>query len=326
MDLIEIGLEDSARIADYASVHSAADAADAPWSQPFSAYRLEMWMRHGWDGEPSRWFVAYDGGRAVGTGNLNTSNYDNLELAWLGIEVHPELRRRGLGKLILEELVRLARDMGRPLIGLDGWESEAGDGFARKAGFELKQYDVARRQVPAQAPDAARLYAEAAAHAGDYELERIVGYSPDDLLAELAEATSAINDAPIDDLEYEDEVFDAGRVKAYETAHIEAGRRLYRLLARHRATGEIAGLTVVAVDADMPEWGSQHDTSVVRAHRGHRLGMLLKSAMLLWLAETEPQLKAIDTYNAESNDHMIGVNEALGYQVLSRVANYQRRY
>jgi hypothetical protein len=63
----------------------------------------------------------------------------------------------------------------------------------------------------------------------------------------------------------------------------------------------------------------------VRAHRGHRLGGLLKLDMLRWLADEQPQLETIDTWNAESNGHMIGVNEALGYEVIGRALAFQRR-
>ena len=96
------------------------------------------------------------------------------------------------------------------------------------------------------------------------------------------------------------------------------------LLARHRSTGQLAGHTVVAVEGHRPEVGHQHDTTVVRDHRGHRLGLLLKSAMNLWLAEDEPQLQVVDTWNAESNDHMISVNEALGYRWMAREVQLQK--
>ena len=48
--------------------------------------------------------------------------------------------------------------------------------------------------------------AEALAAAGgvDYELVRISGRSPEELLAPLAELTAAINDSPLDDLELEE--------------------------------------------------------------------------------------------------------------------------
>ena len=135
---------------------------------------------------------------------------------------------------------------------------------------------------------------------------------------------SAINDAPTDDLDIEDEVFNAERMKAYEDACAFRRERAYRVVARHVPTGKLAGQTVVVVESERPAYGDQHDTSVVRAHRGHRLGLLLKAEMLRWLAEDEPQVEHIETFNAESNDHMIGVNEILGYRVMARELAYQK--
>lgn len=80
----------------------------------------------------------------------------------------------------------------------------------------------------------------------------------------------------------------------------------------------------MAVDGERRELAEQHDTSVVAAHRGHRLGLLLKLEMLRGLAEAEPQLREIDTWNAESNDHMIGVDELLGHRIMGRVLDFQR--
>ena len=37
--------------------------------------------------------------------------------------------------------------------------------------------------------------------------------------------------------------------------------------------------------------------------------------MMELLATTEPQLERISTWNAESNEHMIAINEAMGYAV-----------
>ena len=101
------------------------------------------------------------------------------------------------------------------------------------------------------------------------------------------------------------------------------GRRIYRLLARETATGVLAGVTVVAVESEQPWVAEQYDTSVAAAHRGHRLGVLLKVGMLRWLREQEPQLREIQTWNATSNAHMIAVNELLGYQVMMSGVEWQ---
>jgi RimJ/RimL family protein N-acetyltransferase len=68
------------------------------------------------------------------------------------------------------------------------------------------------------------------------------------------------------------------------------------------------------------QFGIQADTAVARQHRGHRLGLLIKIDMMRWLAEAEPQLKVIETWNNVDNTFMINVNEALGYR-LSRIFN-----
>jgi hypothetical protein len=67
-----------------------------------------------------------------------------------------------------------------------------------------------------------------------------------------------------------------------------------------------------------PKWGRQWATTVTRPHRGHRLGLLVKTEMMTWLAEAEPRLERIATLNAAANQYMIGINEALGYQVAGR--------
>ena len=75
---------------------------------------------------------------------------------------------------------------------------------------------------------------------------------------------------------------------------------------------------------DHPGFGGQYDTSVVRAHRGHRLGLLLKIEMLRWLGDAEPQLRVLDTWNAATNSHMIAVNERLGYSVIGEGLEWQK--
>jgi RimJ/RimL family protein N-acetyltransferase len=328
VELREFGPDDEASIDLYVDVDNAMRV-DAPWRRLATPYRQRMAMTHGWDGEVGRYFLAYPDGadRPVGLLDIHTPEHDNLDLAWLGISVHPDARRQGHGRAMMERALDLCRSLERPNVGADSWDGEGHHAFAKAMGFEQKSTAINRRQFLEELEPglADTLYAEAEPHAADYELTRILAPTPEDLLAPLAEATAAINDAPIDDLDVEDEVFDADRIRAYERAQLESGYRVYRIIARHRTTGEIGGLTVATVDSETPTQGHQHDTSVVRSHRGHRLGLLLKSDMMRWLAEAEPQLRTIDTWNAESNDHMIAINERLGYRVMGRGVAYQRR-
>ena len=327
MELREFGPDDSSSVEAFVEIGNACRAVDAPWLHPDTPYRRRMEMIHGWDGEPGRHFLACDAGAPVGSVVVHYSDYDNLDLAWLEVRVDPRHRRRGLGTAALEAAYEVCRSMDRSLLGIDGWESDQTRGFAKATGFEQKSQSINRRQHLAEVPaeGVARLMAAAEERAGDYELLRFAGRTPDELMDELARITDAINDAPLDDLEIEDEVYPPDRIRAYETAQIESGFRFRRVVARHRGTGELAGHTVVTVDTELPAIGDQHDTAVAREHRGHRLGVLLKADMVRWLAEDEPQLATIDTWNAESNDHMIGVNELLGYRIMGRALEFQRR-
>jgi hypothetical protein len=48
--------------------------------------------------------------------------------------------------------------------------------------------------------------------------------------------------------------------------------------------------------------------------------MLVKTAMLNWLAVEEPALERIMTGNAAVNQYMIAINEELGYELLPPLA------
>jgi GNAT superfamily N-acetyltransferase len=326
MQIEEYTADDTAVVAEVVELSRAVEETDSPWVHPTTVTTMTGMLRYGWDGEAPRVFVAREGGRVVGSAAYWTSEWDNQHLAWLGFKVHPDHRRRGVGSALLGSLLDRARDEGRTTVGTDGWDNPTTHAFAAKHGFEKASQAIQRRQVLADIDRDVlqKLYDEAAHAAVDYELLRLVGPTPDDLIDAVVEMTAAINDAPTDDLAIEDEVFTAERVRGYENAIVAKRQRAYHLIARHRSTGELAGHTIVTVELERPANGHQHDTSVIRAHRGHRLGLLLKSAMLLWLDEAEPQLETIETWNAESNDHMISVNEQLGYRVLAREIQYQR--
>ncbi len=327
MELHRFGPDDLDDVRAYVEVDNAVRAADSPWERPQTEHNAEGSLRHGWDGQPDDYFLATVDGKAVGFASYYTSKWDNFHLAWTGVAVHPAHRRQGHGSAMLDAMVERARSEGRTTIGIDAWDAPGPLAFAARHGLEQKSVGLLRRQFLAELDRdlLARLFDEALPYAAAYELVRLAGASPEQEIESLAEMAASINDAPTDDLDVEDEVFNGQRIREYEQAQLARGHRLYRVAARHRETGAWAGQTVVAVDGAEPHLGDQHDTSVVRAHRGHRLGLLLKLDMLRWLAEAEPQVREIDTWNAESNDHMIDVNEALGYRVMGRGLDFQKR-
>ena len=318
--------DDAAAIASYVDANEAARRVDSPWVAPKTTYRLGMDVRYGWEGHPARYYLVREGGGVVGYGWLETFVWDNPDLAWIHVAIRPELRRRGHGTATAGLLLDECRGLGRSLIGIDSWESDGPDAFALALGFELKSRSAQRRQpLPAVWALVDEVCAEASRHAGDYVLTRMEGAIPDDMLEELAVVAASINDAPIDDLELDDDVYVPERFRAFERAHHASRQRILRVVARHRDSGAMAGHTVVIVDDERPAYAAQEDTAVVSEHRGHRLGLLLKADMCRWLCEAEPEVEFVDTWNTASNDHMVGVNVRLGYEVVGYGAEYQRR-
>ncbi len=321
----EYDAEDSESVDGGRVILNAANAVDAPFVPPRTLLRRTMDVRYGWDQSPERHLLARLGGRPVAMADVELGEWDNRDVAWFYLVVHPDHRRQGHGTALLEHVLDVSRAAGRTKFGGAWWESASTERFAARHGFARASQEIHRvvrpRELPAGFVEQA--VAEAAPHAADYELVRVEGRTPETLLPAVSAITAAINDAPIDDLDIEDEVFPVERIRCYETASIESGHRLYRILARHRRTGLPAGHTVVVVDAETPAIGHQHDTAVMGDHRGHRLGLLLKAEMMRWLADVEPQVESIDTWNAESNDHMIAVNERLHYRALGRELAFQ---
>jgi GNAT superfamily N-acetyltransferase len=317
--------DDMTQVTAVARIEEAARQVDDPESFPLIPEMLAGQMRYGWDLDaPEHYlYTPKDASDPVGALAVDLPTRDNLHLMWASIWVHPDHRRRGHGSVIMNEALRLTREAGRSTIWVGTAEDDQGARqFVEGFGFAYASHDARRRQVLAQVDQAEiqRLWAMAAAAASDYCLERLQPPIPDKVLSELVEVTAAINDAPMGELTYEDEKFDLRRLRDLETAARGRGDCVYRVIARHRATGEVGGHTVVLTNPLQPEVAGQGDTAVARHHRGHRIGLLLKIDMMRWLAKMEPQLKIIETWNNVDNNFMINVNEALGYR-LSRIFN-----
>ena len=329
MELVEIGAGDDYRLAGVAEVLEAARRHDDPDAFEVTAAELARDLHFGYDLNPPRLFaLEAEPGVPVGVLNVVAPVRDNRDALNAEITVHPRHRRRGYGSRLLTELLDLAAQLQRHILWVDTpTDDAAGNTFLDQSGFVQAVVDARRHQLLAEIDRAVldRLRAEAGQHTGDYVLERVRPPCDDDLLGSLVEVTAAINDAPMGELDFEDEVFDLDRLRDVQTAQDRRGQRVYRVLARHRNTGEIGGQTVLVLHPDQPTLGHQDDTAVARAHRGHRLGLALKLEMLDWLAETEPQLRVIATWNAADNRFMVEVNEAIGYRLSRSFATFQRK-
>ena len=322
---LDLATADAMAAVERASLEAAGSV--LPW-QPGPS-RLKA-LQLGSDGRPvDGLWLARDEETLVGFAAAHLPVEDNTDAAHLRGVVHPSYRRRGTGRRLVDTAVDLARSEGRSKIYVGTVRGDGSGEAVEAMGFSaqgLAVNAVRRIDLHGSPPDLwQRVYDDAAGHAADYELVHQVGPTPDDRVDAMVTLHAAINDAPLEDPEAEDDHWDADRVRAYDRAMAGRQQTVHRVLARHRPTGEWAGLSILCVDEFRPTVAFQEDTSVVRAHRGHRLGLLMKADMLRWVSRERPEVAATDTWNATTNHHMIAVNERLGARVVAEVDTYRLR-
>lgn len=319
---------DASAAEELALLRNRATALDAPHALPETAETLRLVLALGWDGEGSeRVLLARDeDGTLLGYAALEMPTRDNRTLLWLDLVVDPARRHHGVGSALLAAATEVSGEVGRDLQMTSAWWGSPGPAFCKRHGFTQGSSAAQRRLYPQRLPregDDALLTGAQTASAG-YRVLRVRGALEEDLRARMLDTVATINDAPLDDLEVEDNAFSDERLRLYDETQQLQEHRLYRMIALG-GDDEPAGHTVVAVDGHRPFHAEQHDTTVRREHRGHRLGLRLKLEMLAWLREEEPQLTQIDTWNMESNNHMVAVNDAIGCSVVGRELEFQRR-
>jgi len=297
----------------------AAHKVDEPIEPPMSYGVFSHYLREGWDRTPGEAWVAFDSGGAVaGYYRMHLPDLENLDEAAGGPTVHPAVRRHGIGRMLLRHEGGRAEAHGRTRFRSMTTAGTGGEAFAQAVGARLDLAEVRRIQYLREIPPGtvAALRASAAQAAAGYSLASWTGPVPGEYCGPMAEVYNAFADAPHGENE-EPEVWDADRVRERTGILARAGLlRTYSVAAVSDSTGEMAAFTEVIIEPDSSQWGFQQLTAVTRAHRGHRLGLLVKTAMLEWLAVAEPQLEWIQTGNAATNEHMIAVNEQLCYQVV----------
>ena len=211
----------------------------------------------------------------------------------------------------------MAADTGRTVVHLDSTEPLASDGsgvpgteFARATGAVEVAMEVRRTLDLGGAPEAG----PDSEVAPGYELLGWDDATPEPLLGAMAAMNARMSvDAPAEDATLTPELWDADRVRTADARTLGSGRAKATTAARHLASGQLVAYTVLAANREHPSVGFQLDTFVSAAHRGHGLGLAVKRANTRRFRALSPGTRTVHTWNAAVNDHMIAINEALGY-------------
>ena len=300
--------------------YAAAQPVDDPRlpADPYSVFTT--WLTTGWGETPGEAWAARDepGGEVSGYYRIALPDRENLDAAFVSPTVHPARRRQGVGSELLRHAAARAAAAGRTVLRGNARVGGGSAGFAVRAGAKAGLVSVRRALHLRQVPDG--LIAEqrslAATAAAGYTIVSWAGGTPAEYWAGVAGVLNAFADAPSDE-GFEHEFWDTDRVREqFDLITRWEALQRYSVAAVHAQTGEMAGLTQVYAVPESPAWAQQGLTAVARAHRGHRVGLLVKTAMLDWLAAAAPGVEHIITDNADSNQYMIAINEMLGFEIL----------
>ena len=295
--------------------------------------------------QPSRMLVARVGGVIVGRGLYETTVGDEADTAWLGTVVLPEFRGRGIGTALADAVEQLAADDGKakavaytPITELPGERIAAPTGFGSipadhpdarylvARGYRLEQIErVSRLPLPVAGLDA--LVTAARERSGpEYAVHSWIGGTPERWREGIALLNTRMStDAPSAGLETPEDVWTVERlVESEERIARISPRRTFTTAVEHVPTGTLAGYSDMSVPVQASRSVTQWATLVLREHRGHALGMLLKVANLAHLEREKPGHPSVTTFNAEENRYMLDVNEAVGFVPIAHESGWRK--
>ena len=307
-------------------------AKDYPTLHPWTHELAVGGIRYPKPGEESHWWLASVDGTDVGGVSVALPVLDNTETALIDLFVIQDHRRRGVGNQLMEHAVEYAAGAGRPrqmvvTIQEMGAEPPPGVRFLERWGFKPALHELFS-QLDLTVLDQGAISAlsvDATAHGAGYVVETSVGPPPDDeACAQLGLLEGTLSeDAPLGDLHWERENWDAARVRqAHENLRLSGVVSLHAVALDR--TGRIVAWTHLVNCPSEPTWAMQWNTVVDPAHRGHRLGAAVKLANLAQLRERLPAVERIETGNAEENEHMLRVNRAMGFVPVAHSWEHQR--
>ena len=319
MRIGETGPDDE-RFGAWCAVWAASQLADRPGDAPQPAdEHVALGRRLLTPGAPMRGThrAAVDGDVVVGALRLLFPVLDNTTLAYLDVAVHPAARRHGVGTALLREAVSLARAAGRTslLAEVDEPGRDApGRAFAEHLGWTCVLRDTRLDlALPVAGERLSALEAEAAAASAGYAVLTWRDRTPEALLEDRALLSRRMStDSPSGDMPVGEEVWDPARVREQEATVLARGRTA--LSAGAVRAGRLVAVSDLLVPLARPERALQSGTLVLAEHRGRRLGLRVKVAVLRELAAALPEVRRISTHNAVGNRPMTAVNAALGFR------------
>jgi GNAT superfamily N-acetyltransferase len=311
----------------YAAAELAEDAEAALYSREDG---VTMLLSSGRGGDLCEAYGAFAGGVMAGELMITAPLRDNLQVARVWIWVDPAHQRRGIGTRLAAYADTRVAELSRTIchaqarIGVD--RANGNRAFAERLGYTLANTEIERRlDLPADPGLLDRLAAEAAPRHQEYRIRTVVGPVPEELAASYMALKNQLGvEMPSGDLEVEGGQETPAELAVQDRYLVTSGRTRVASYALTR-DGTVVGYSVAAASNEHHHHVDQWGTLVDRAHRGRRLGLAVKCALLRALSDGFPDKTFIETTNAETNAHMVAINEALGFEVAQVYGDFQKR-
>ncbi|MCC3780025.1 GNAT family N-acetyltransferase, partial [Streptomyces sp. UNOB3_S3] len=243
---------------------------------------------------------------------------ENRRTAWIEhLAVRPELRNRGIGTRLWQEVRAILEREQRAAVGIQAEIGGAGEKFALAHGFVCAIPLVMYVQRVAEV-------AEEPVLPEGYRFIEWEGAVPEEYAAPFATVRDAMSDSPWGDFEEERPRWDAARSRAVQQLVVDRGGEMLTVVAV-APDGSFAGYTELVRRSPDGARAMQYGTAVAAAHRGLGLGRAVKLRMLRLVGEGRTPVREVATTVADDNGPMRAVNKLLGYRPERSVGVFQAR-
>jgi len=287
--------------------------------------------------------AAVDSGEVLGYAGFETSLGDALELAEVDVVVHPAHRRAGLGSQLLAWAEAESKELGRTTLQAQAFARPPADGaqivtaptgaampadspglaFATAHGFDFEQVE-ANSVLDVPVPQSQLDEWAAQCPIDGYRLHTWGLPMPDEWVEEFARLRSDVpGETPNAGLDAWAETWSPERLRSRWHDWQVAGLDALTVAAEHVATGKLAAFTQLNL-MDHPAAAYQGYTYVEPGHRGHRLGLAVKTQALAALQNGWPRMRRIHTENATENAPMLAINQTMGFRLDCLSAVFQK--
>lgn len=298
----------------------------ALWGEE-GGHPVSITPEHPWDGE------------AVGMASVQIPLKENLDSAYIDINVtegyeraygelwdaaQTILRAEGRTKVSAYADQPFGDDLVAPSSSLSLQKTRYSD-FLLFEGFDLTQTETCSRLVlPPDQEVISALRSEALEKSGAYRTISWSGPTPEEYREDMVAMLTAFNmDMPNAGIVDPEINYDVARLIEGDKRTERTGLTNIITAAQHIETGHLVGYTRLELEPGRLA-AIQEDTVVLKEHRGHRIGLLVKTENLRQLKDIAPERTYIQTWNAGENAWMCAINERLGFRAHTGVGLWQK--